>query len=88
MKPTRKYLELEASLTEKYKLPTNQSEPILKLYLKTKDDVAAIDQAQRFKDINDGKKVRDFLFVYTNECNKKRGVYKLSFDSNFKIHRN
>lgn len=54
----------------------------MKCYRSSKDEVNAIDQAQRFKDINEGKKVRDFMFVYPNNNHKKRGVYRLKFDGN------
>ena len=81
MKQTKKELELLKKL-EKYNLPPNQLEPIVKLFRSFKDEVSCIDNAERFRDINEGKKVRDFMFVYKDGCEKKRGVYKLTFGSN------
>lgn len=46
----------------------------------------AIDQAIRYKNINEGKKVRDFMFVFRNDCHKKRGVYKITFGISGKFY--
>lgn len=86
MKQTKKEISLREKLA-KYNLKENQLEPIIKLYRKSKDDVATVDQAIRFSDINEGLKVRDFVFVYTNGCETKRGVYKIKFGSKFYIGR-
>lgn len=83
---TKKYEQLVTKL-EKYNLKLSQLEPLLKNYRKHKDEVQAIDSAQRFKDINEGKKVRDFFFVYKEGCDKKRGVYKLTIGKKFYIGR-
>lgn len=85
-KETQKVIQLREKMAS-YKLNPLQIEGVIAYYKNTKGKVSdrydrAVDQAILFKNINSGKKVREFKFIYKDDCDKKRGVYKLSFDGN------
>lgn len=84
MEETKKIQELRKKF-KGYKLTELQTEAIVSNYKSSRLAVEkkykmAVDQGILFKSINSGKKVREFKFVYKDDCDKERGVYKLSFD--------
>lgn len=89
MKQTKKQIEMRERLI-RYNLAPEQLEFIMSDFCKGKAIerrvTSAIDQAIRFKNINEGKKVRDFMFVFKNDCHKKRGVYKINFGNSGKFY--
>ena len=79
MKVSKKELQLKERLS-KFDLTKIQNESLLKEFKKNKDLDNCISKAKYFNDINNKKIIRQFKIVFIDDCNKKRGIYKLSFD--------
>jgi hypothetical protein len=86
---TKKQRELRERLGN-YNLVPEQLEYIMAEFCKGMGSerriTTSIDQAIRYKNINEGKKIRDFMFIFKNDCHKKRGIYKVTFGSSGKFY--